>query len=128
MPYIRKLSNSPKHHNKTHSKFKHSNKWQKFYGSRAWHNLRESKLLEQPLCERCLEHDIVRPATDVHHVCVFGSCPTEEEMWKWFLNYDNLMSLCKNCHNEIHNKQLRNYIYYYPFPYEEYINKEVTFD
>ena len=104
MPYIRKLSNSPKHHNKTHSKFKHSNKWQKFYGSRAWHNLRESKLLEQPLCERCLEHDIVRPATDVHHITPFSLGIDEQQMWELFLDYENLMSLCKQCHKAIHGQ------------------------
>ena len=117
-PRINTLKKSKKYRNTTNSKFKKSNKWRKFYGSKVWRDLRDAKLLEQPLCERCLEHDKVRPAETVHHRCVFGSCPTEEEQWYWFLNYDNLVSLCKHCHNEIHNNHVRGYIYYYPFPWE----------
>lgn len=127
MPRLNLLRKSKKYRAQTNNKFKRSNKWAKFYGSKMWRDLRAQKLQEQPLCERCLMHDIVRPATEVHHVCVYGSCPTEEEQWEWFLDYDNLMSVCHNCHNEIHSKYLRGYIYYWPFPYEHHRNKEVTF-
>ena len=85
----------------------------------------QTKLYEQPLCERCLELGKVTPAHSVHHVCVFGSCPTEEERWYWFLNYNNLISVCQECHNEIHNKHLRGYVYYWPFSYEQYNTEEV---
>lgn len=101
MPFIRKLSHSPKHHAHKHQKFS-DNKWQKYYGTKEWHNLRQTKLYDQPLCERCLAYDRVRPATEVHHHRVFGSFPTEEERWYWFLNYDNLISLCHECHQYIH--------------------------
>lgn len=114
MPRINTLKKTKKYHANKHPKFK-SNKWQKFYGNKAWHNLRESKLIKQPLCERCLEHDIIRPATDVHHKCVYGDCPTEEEQWYWFLNQDNLISLCKQCHQHIHNTNERGWIEHWPF-------------
>ena len=92
--------------------------WNKFYGSKAWSNLRESKLLDQPLCERCLEKGKITPATCVHHKNVFGSCPTEELMWYHFLDYYNLVSLCENCHKQIHANHEMSWIYYWPFPYE----------
>lgn len=76
--------------------------WNKFYGSKAWSNLRESKLLDQPLCERCLEKGKITPATCVHHRKVWGDCITEREQWYLFLDYYNLVSLCEGCHKYIH--------------------------
>jgi len=101
MPRIRRLSNS---HRFKQPKYKGSdpNKWRKFYGCKEWKKLREAKLMEQPLCEMCLENDIIRAATDVHHVYEFSNGATEEDQWKLFLDYTNLMSLCKQCHVRIH--------------------------
>ena len=102
MPRINTLRKSKKYRAQTHNKFRNTNKWSKFYGTKVWHNLRQAKLQDQPLCERCLANGIVRPATEAHHKKVFGSFPTEEEQWYWFLNYDNLVSLCKPCHQYVH--------------------------
>ena len=124
MPRINTIKKTKKYHAYKNPKFR-DNKWQKYYGTKEWHNLRQTKLYEQPLCERCLLHDRVRPATEVHHQKVFGSFPTEEERWYWFLNYNNLISVCQECHNEIHNKHLRGYVYYWPFSYEQYNTEEV---
>ena len=101
MPRINTIKKTKKYHAYKNPKFR-DNKWQKYYGTKEWHNLRQTKLYEQPLCERRLLHDRVRPATEVHHQKVFGSFPTEEERWYWFLNYDNLISLCHECHQYIH--------------------------
>ena len=101
MPRINTIKKTKKYSAYKNPKFR-DNKWQKYYGTKEWHNLRQTKLYEQPLCERCLLHDRVRPATEVHHMKVFGSFPTEEERWYWFLNYDNLISLCHECHQYIH--------------------------
>ena len=101
MPRINTIKKTNKYHAYKNPKFR-DNKWQKYYGTKEWHNLRQTKLYKQPLCERCLLHDRVRPATEVHHQKVFGSFPTEEERWYWFLNYDNLISLCHECHQYIH--------------------------
>ena len=124
MPRLNTIKKTKKYSAHKHPKFR-DNKWQKYYGTKEWHNLRQTKLYEQPLCERCLLHDRVRPATEVHHQKVFGSFPTEEERWYWFLNYNNLISVCQECHNEIHNKHLRGYVYYWPFSYEQYNTEEV---
>ena len=123
MPRINTIKKTNKYHAYKHPKFR-DNKWQKYYGTKEWHNLRQTKLYEQPLCERCLALGKVTPAHSVHHMCVFGSCPTEEERWYWFLNYNNLISVCQECHNEIHNKHLRGYVYYWPFSYEQYMSDD----
>lgn len=102
MPKIRLLNNTRKHHARTHNKFLRQNKWSKFYQSRAWSDLRQAKLMQQPLCERCLEHDKIIPATTVHHRVRFGQFTDEQKQWYWFLNADNLVSLCNDCHNKIH--------------------------
>ena len=106
MPRINTLKNTKKYHANKHPKFS-DNKWQKFYGSRAWHNLRETKLLEQPICERCYDNGIIRAATDVHHKIPFSTGIDEQQMWELFLDYENLMSLCKQCHIEIHGHHRR---------------------
>jgi 5-methylcytosine-specific restriction protein A len=115
MPRIQLLNQSNKQHNRTHKQFTHSNKWSRFYQSRAWNDLRMTQLMTQPLCERCLQHDKVTPATQCHHRCVFGDAPTEELQWYWFLKPDNIVSLCNNCHTHIHMTNERGWIYHWPF-------------
>lgn len=104
MPRIRLLAKAPKHRSHTNKRFIDSNKWRKFYGSKVWRDLREAKLMEQPLCEICLANDTITPATEVHHIDKFGDyAPDEQLMWEKFLAWDNLMSICHRCHKYIHN-------------------------
>ena len=102
MPRIQTLANAKKHRAKTNKKFIDKNKWRRFYGNKAWKQLRDDKLREQPLCERCLEEGRIRAATDVHHIIPFGLGIDEQQKWELFLDYTNLMSLCKQCHNKLH--------------------------
>lgn len=99
------LRNSKKAHHISHPALNQS-LGQKYYNSRIWHRLRSTKLLEQPLCERCLEQGRTTLATDVHHITPFLTYLDEESRWEAFKDYDNLMSLCEQCHNEIH-KEMR---------------------
>ena len=98
MPRINTLRKSRKYR----TNWKRPNKWAKFYGSKAWKQLRAQKLQDQPLCENCLSLGIVRAATEVHHAYPFGNGINEEEQWKLLLDYDNLVSLCHQCHHAIH--------------------------
>ena len=102
MPHIRLLKDAPKSRQHTNRKYISSNKWRKYYGTKVWRDLREQKLQEQPLCEICLRNDKITPATQVHHIVPFGQGEDEQERWELFLNYDNLMSICKHCHAIIH--------------------------
>ena len=83
------------------------------YNSREWKQLREAKLTVQPLCEMCLEEGrkrgikrgYVRSATCVHHIVPIETATTKEEMWRLAIGcgLSGLMSLCRPCHNKIHN-------------------------
>lgn len=75
----------------------------KIYDSARWKRLRAWKFTCSPLCEVCLQKDIVTPAEDIHHIVSFMS--TDDPMKRKFLayDYDNLQSLCKACHQGIHN-------------------------
>lgn len=104
MPRINTRKQSKKFHARTNPKFK-DNKWQKYYGTKVWHQLRQTKLYEQPLCEECLMRGKITPATAVHHKIPFSTGLNEQQMWELFLDYDNLESICVTCHNRIHSKR-----------------------
>lgn len=75
----------------------------KIYQSVRWKKLREAKLVESPLCEICLQRDMVIPAEDVHHIISFMTTEDSVERHRLAYDYDNLQSLCKQCHQKIHN-------------------------
>ena len=76
---------------------------QDFYNSREWRALRTWKLRQQPLCEMCQrEHGWVVSARCVHHIQPIESTRTKAELWKVGLDASNLMSLCFQCHSDIH--------------------------
>lgn len=96
IPHIRNLNTKRKRRPRRHRK------WQKFYSNKLWKQLREQKLNDQPICEICLMSGIITPATETHHTVAFSRGETEEEQWKLFLDYNNLMSICTQCHRQIH--------------------------
>lgn len=73
----------------------------KIYSSSKWRKLRHSKLLANPLCELCLERDKVVPAVDVHHINSFMNHSGNRRLQLAY-DYDNLLSLCKQCHQWLH--------------------------
>lgn len=82
-------------------------KYRDFYNSPAWKALRNYKFgAADGLCERCLAKGIVRAAREIHHIV-----PIEIDYSKR-LDYDNLIALCSDCHNKIHNRQspLQNFL------------------
>jgi len=72
------------------------------YATTKWRKLRLSKLMDNPLCEVCLAIDIITPAIDIHHIDSFMNYEGLKRLDKAF-NYDNLQSLCKECHQKLHN-------------------------
>jgi 5-methylcytosine-specific restriction protein A len=65
---------------------------QRLRSSMRWRKVRAIKLKRDPLCEDCLEHDVTRPATQVHHMK--GLAPHPELAF----TMSNLRSLCTTCH------------------------------
>ncbi len=77
----------------------------KIYNSDRWRRLRAWKFACNPLCEICLKEDKIVPAEDIHHIISFMSTDDSEQRLFLAYDFDNLMSLCKQCHQNIHNKK-----------------------
>lgn len=72
------------------------NERQKVYNTSIWRKLRQAKLMTSPLCEVCKK----APAYDVHHKESFVNKSNWQEL---AFDSTNLLAVCRNCHNEIHN-------------------------
>ena len=96
MPYLKKPNKQP-------SRTFNREERQKIYQSTKWKELRLAKLMQQPLCELCLKEDKVVLAVDVHHITSFMSTTDHLKSRSLAYNPKNLMSLCKKCHQNIHN-------------------------
>ena len=74
----------------------------KYYNSALWKHLRNSWIKEHPVCEICYRQGIIKAAEEVHHIRPFTRGLTEEERWTLLLDEDNVISLCRHCHEEVH--------------------------
>ena len=75
------------------------------YNTDRWHKLRISKLQKNPLCEKCLSNDIIKPAVEIHHLTPFMNGSNIEQI-KWLgFDYNNLMAVCMSCHDSFHKKE-----------------------
>jgi 5-methylcytosine-specific restriction protein A len=68
----------------------------KRYGSQ-WRKIRTRYVHKHPLCEECLKHGRFVPVEEVHHIVPISEGGTNDE--------SNLMSLCRSCHEKIHEKR-----------------------
>jgi 5-methylcytosine-specific restriction protein A len=64
------------------------------YDSKRWRLHRLSQLRKHPLCEKCMEDNVVKAARVAHHVIDHKGDP------RIFFT-SPLMSLCKECHDSI---------------------------
>lgn len=76
----------------------------KMYTSTRWVKLRKRKVADFPLCEECLKEGKTTPTQLVHHIKPWQLGRNEYEQDELQFDYDNLQSLCHDCHNKIHNK------------------------
>lgn len=67
--------------------------YRRLYQSAAWKRLRLAKLAESPLCEFCLEQEIVTEATEVHH----SDGGHKGDIEKFFCG--PFVSTCRPCHS-----------------------------
>lgn len=75
-------------------------KYQDFYNSKEWRALRTWKFAEaNGLCEDCRENGKIVVGKEVHHLVEIS------KDWSKRLDPDNLVLLCSDCHNKIHNRQ-----------------------
>ncbi|WP_043062945.1 HNH endonuclease [Brucella anthropi] len=75
--------------------------WQHLYKRSRWLKMRERHLMQSPLCLYCLEAGDVEPATICDHRTPHKG--NEDLFW----DADNLMSLCKSCHDRIKQREER---------------------
>lgn len=78
----------------------------KIYNSERWRRLRAWKFASNPLCEMCLKDNKVVPAEDIHHIVSFMNTDDTTQRYSLAYDFDNLMSLCKQCHQKVHNKRI----------------------
>lgn len=78
---------------KRYNKYERSPSTNRKYG-RAWKRIRDSYIAVHPLCECCQSDGKITPAKEVHH-----KLPVSQGGQH---NKENLMSLCRSCHNKIH--------------------------
>ena len=82
-------------------------KYRKPYNN-LWTILRNSYLMEHPLCERCLLDGKIVAAQEVHHIKRILEGKDELEQKEIMLDSNNLMALCRDCHKKIHNAMRKN--------------------
>lgn len=75
-----------------------------YYSTSEWKNLRGLKLKSMPFCEVCLNKKVqqFRPATQVHHLVSFLDGITDTQKLELFSNFNNLCSICGDCHSTYH--------------------------
>lgn len=77
-----------------------------FYSSKAWQDCRDECMKRRHyLCEECLRKGIYKPAKIVHHIEELT--PANINNPEIALGLDNLMCVCVECHNEIHDNHGR---------------------
>ena len=81
----------------------------KKYYSRRWKKLRHYKLIQNPLCERCLKKGFYNAAKIVHHKEYITDLNYLDDYV--FFNIDNLEALCQDCHNKEHFEDKKEYTF-----------------
>ena len=74
----------------------------KIYNTQRWRDLRAWKMTNDPLCEECSKDNKVTAVEDVHHIISFMSTNDPIERSRLAFDYNNLMSICKECQAKKH--------------------------
>jgi 5-methylcytosine-specific restriction protein A len=78
--------------------------YQEIYQDRRWTILRKAKMRSNPLCELHEFRGKVVPMQEVHHKTPFQEGKSSFEIEELAYDWDNLESLCCECHEERHKK------------------------
>ena len=74
------------------------------YQTPLWKQMRDVQITEHPWCADCESEGRLTPAQDVHHRISFMATSDPCERSRLAFDPDNLVSLCKKCHQKRHNK------------------------
>lgn len=73
------------------------------YSTTRWQRVRKAYFMEHPLCTRCLSQNRVKESQEIHHVIPLKTSNGDlNYLLQLAFDYDNLMSLCSKCHEDIH--------------------------
>lgn len=75
------------------------------YNTSRWRNLVKAKKMMNPLCERCLarqEGERVKAVEEIHHIIPISRAIDDLQILEYGFDIDNLMSVCCQCHEDIH--------------------------
>ncbi len=81
-------------------------KRREIYNSKIWKEMRMAQMMKHPLCEICEMEGKTTLAIDAHHLISFLDVPNEL-MLNYAFDSNNIISVCKECHNRIHNGDLK---------------------
>lgn len=85
-------------------KFIYDGEYKKFYWTSEWKEKREEIInRDNNECQRCKEKGKFHVAQCVHHIKHLDKFPLLA------LDSNNLISLCNQCHNEVHPEKLEDY-------------------
>lgn len=117
MPYIKRLPKKQRTNN-TEKRRERS----KYYASSTWRKLRDGYFMQHPMCELCE----CTPAEDCHHIITPF---TQKDIEYFFYNPNNLISLCKKCHGDLHGKHKEETLYSIYYDRENnYINNLIEYE
>lgn len=79
-----------------------------FYKSRAWRRCRQYVWQrDSGMCVDCMANGILTPGVEVHHIIELTPGNVNDPSIS--LNPDNLVTLCKSCHEKRHGKNIKRY-------------------
>lgn len=79
---------------------------EKFYKGKKWQNVRQRVWSrDRGLCQRCLKKGIIKEGSTIHHIIELT--PDNITDPSIALNEDNLETLCRDCHAEVHKRERR---------------------
>lgn len=103
MPTINKPNHKKKRDN---SRKKHGLQkliQQHVYSTTRWRHVRNSYFMQNPLCQRCLSQNRTTATQEIHHIIPLKTCNGDlNYLLQLAFDYDNLMSVCCQCHEDIH--------------------------
>jgi len=102
MPTIKKLQRKPQPKRTYDNRSGKRGERHRIYDTDHWRRLRLAKFNDSPLCEMCQKEGRITPATEIHHIVSFMSVEDKLARQALAFDYDNLMSLCSECHHKIH--------------------------
>ena len=73
----------------------------KIYNTARWKRIRKLKFLDNPLCEICEKRGVVTPTEEIGHITSFMSTDDPVDRYNLAYDMDNLISLCKKCHQKM---------------------------